>query len=598
MSVMEIKYHNEMEREINAVAQRWQKELDSLHEKHEKAYQDAVLQAELKANKQLESMQKEMNERKGTAVVKCTSKWQRAMEELQERQEVEKNMTYNQGLQDREKEWQQAALQIKERQREELGKVQQEAVAAIRAAEERHKMRFQAQLAELKSQLEEQHSQALQNLSDEITTRERERAQEHMDASAQVLEQELTAKWTEQLQEQQLELESKFSAEKSRLTAIFVDEKEAALQELRQVHEEQRVQLDQVWSEKLENLAANTAICHEKQLDSLNGEHDREKENLANQLQSQYSKQLEERLRDQEARLLREQEDAIAQVQEDSEKLIEQVERAMTELKKQKEHLETELGSLRSAIEEAEDAQFDAQESFKIQQKQAAFHVLHLVMRAMRKINEEIQARQISRNEMEITVDRLKTEISDEKSRWEELMGRIRETWSQVQTQHGEMSQTLTNYKRDELVAHRSSSAVLSNEISIVTKQLEEVEEMKITLERDVESLQAEAQTIEASLRDLMLQSGNNGSLNMAVVAKKRRLNEEFEALLERIEKKKAEIRNVDQTLASLRARREEKEQEMRAMERKLVEILVQQQKQMLLLVSAVREVSLPTVAT
>ncbi|KAF1775368.1 hypothetical protein GQ600_26299 [Phytophthora cactorum] len=338
MSVMEIKYHNEMEREINAVAQRWQKELDSLHEKHEKAYQDAVLQAELKANKQLESMQKEMNERKGTAVVKCTSKWQRAMEELQERQEVEKNMTYNQGLQDREKEWQQAALQIKERQREELGKVQQEAVAAIRAAEE-----------QLKSQLEEQHSQALQNLSDEITTRERERAQEHMDASAQVLEQELTAKWTEQLQEQQLELESKFSAEKSRLTAIFVDEKEAALQELRQVHEEQRVQLDQVWSEKLENLAANTAICHEKQLDSLNGEHDREKENLANQLQSQYSKQLEERLRDQEARLLREQEDAIAQVQEDSEKLIEQVERAMTELKKQKEHLETELGSLRSA---------------------------------------------------------------------------------------------------------------------------------------------------------------------------------------------------------------------------------------------------------
>ncbi|KAJ8569239.1 hypothetical protein ON010_g6020 [Phytophthora cinnamomi] len=122
---------------------------------------------------------------------------------------------------------------------------------------------------------------------------------------------------------------------------------------------------------------------------------------------------------------------------------------------------------------------------------------------------------------------------------------------------------------------------------------------MKVTLERDVESLQTEAQTIEASLRDLMLQSGgSNGSLNMAVVAKKRRLNEEFEALLERIEKKKAEIRTVDQTLASLRARREEKEQEMRAMERKLVEILVQQQKQMLLLVSAVREVALPTMAS
>jgi len=139
---------------------------------------------------------------------------------------------------------------------------------------------------------------------------------------------------------------------------------------------------------------------------------------------------------------------------------------------------------------------------------------------------------------------------------------------------------------------------VLSNEISIVTKQLEEVDEMKTCLERDVESLQTDAKTIENSLRDLMRQSSDSsGALNMAVVAKKRRLNEEFEVLLERIEKKQAEIRTVDQTLASLRARREEKEQEMRQMERKLVEILVQQQKQMLLLVSAVREVSLPTAA-
>ncbi|KAF4043339.1 hypothetical protein GN244_ATG04381 [Phytophthora infestans] len=598
VSAMATRHQNELESEISAVTQRYQQDMDTLREDHSRALHDAMTQAKLEANGRLEAMQKEMNERKGTAVVKCTSKWQRAMEELQNRQQVEKKMTYNQGLYDREKEWQQAAVQIKERQREELDKVQQEAMAAIRAAEERHEMKFRAQLAELKIQLETQHSQELEKLSEDITTRERERAQEHFDANVEVMEQELAAKWTEQLEEQKAELERKFDDEKSRLNAIFAEEKETALRQLQEAHEEQRLQLDKAWGEKLENLVATTATSHEKQLESLYENHDREKENLSNQLQSQFSQQLEEQLRDQEARLLREQEDAIAQVQEDSEKLIEQVERAMTELKKQKEHLETELGSLRSALEEAEDAQFDAQESLKKQQKQAALHVLHLVMRAMRKINEEVQAKQILQNDIEIKVNRLETEKSDEKSRWEELMSKICETWSQVQAQHGEMSQTLTNYKRDELVAHRNSSAILSNEISIVMKQLEEVEEMKITLERDVNSLQAEAQTIEASLRDLMLQSGNNGSLNMAVVAKKRRLNEEFEALLERIEKKKAEIRNVDQTLASLRARREEKEHEMRAMERKLVEILVQQQKQMLQLVSAVREVSLPIIAS
>lgn len=414
-----------------------------------------------------------------------------------------------------------------------------------------------------------------------------------------MIEQELTAKWTQELEDQRTQLESKLAEDKARLMTSLVEDKEAALLRLQEDHENQRVEMENAWTAKLEELASTTASATERQLESLREELDKEREELTKQLQENFSKQLEEQLGEQEARLLREQEDAIAQVQEDSEKLIEHVERAMTELKKQKEHLETELNSLRSALEEAEDAQFDAKESFKKQQKHAAFHVLHLVMRAMRRITEETTASQTSRAAMEDKFHRLKAELADEKSQWEDLMAKIQETWAQLQSQHGEMTQTLTNYKRDELVAHRSSSAVLSNEISIVTKQLEEVEEMKVTLERGVEALQTEAQTIEASLRDLMLQSsGNNsGSLNMAVVAKKRRLNEEFEALLERIEKKKAEIRTVDQTLASLRARREEKEQEMRAMERKLVEILVQQQKQMLLLVSAVREVALPTMA-
>ncbi|GMF09859.1 unnamed protein product [Phytophthora lilii] len=599
LDAMSSRHQHELEEEIRAVSERWQKEIANLREAQDKALQDAVVKSEMKANAQLASLQKEMNERKGSAVVQCTSKWQRAMEELQDRQEVEKKIAYNEGLQDREKEWQQAAQQIKERQREELDKVQQEAIAAIRAAEERHEIRFQAQLAELKSQLEDQHAKTIQTVTEEITVRERELAQEHYDASAEVMEQELTSKWMQELEDQRTQLESKLIAEKARLVADLVEEKEAALRQIRDEHKKQLVDLDRSWNEKQEEYATRLASEHEQQIEVLRQDHDLEKDAVVKQLQESFSKQLEQQLSDQEARLLREQEEAIAQVQEDSEKLIEQVERAMAELKKQKEHLEAELLSLRSALEEAEDAQFDAQESFKKQQKQAAFHILHVVMRAMRKIAEEVQASRNCRTEMESKFDLLKAELAGEKSRWEELLGRIREMWSQVQTQHGEMSQTLTHYKRDELVAHRSSSAVLSNEISIVTKQLEEVDEMKISLERDIESLQTEAQTIQASLRDLMLQSGgSNGALNMAVVAKKRRLNEEFETLLERIEQKKNEVCTVDQTLASLRARREEKEQEMRAMERKLVEILVQQQKQMLLLVSAVREVSLPTFAS
>ncbi|GMF58403.1 unnamed protein product [Phytophthora fragariaefolia] len=598
IDVLTNRHQVEME-EAKNITQHWQKEIIYLRDAQEKALQDAIAKGEMETNAKLVALQQEMNERKGTAVVQCTSKWQRAMEELQERHGLEKRMSYNEGLKDREKEWQQAAVQIKERQHEELDKVQQEAVAAIRAAEERHAIKFQAQLAELKNELEQQHAQTILALTEEITVRERERAQEHFDASSEVIEQELNVKWAHEIEEQRIRFEGKLVEEKASLVATLVEEKEAALRRLQEVHENHCAEMEKAWAGKLQKLAASTADVHEQQLKALRKELENEHEVLAKQLQMNFSKQLEQQLGDQEARLLREQEDAITQVQEDSEKLIEQVERAMAELKKQKEHLETELNSLRSALEEAEDTQFDMQESLKKQQKQAAFHVLHLVMRAILRITEETRASHASRIEMENKCDQLKIELTEEKNRWGDLMTKIQDTWTSIQNQHGEMAQTLTNYKRDELVAHRSSSAVLSNEISIVTKQLEEVEEMKISLERDIESFETEAQTIESSLRDLMVQSGgNNGSLNMAVVAKKRRLNEEFETLLERIEKKKAEIRTMDQTLASLRARREEKEQEMRAMERKLVEILVQQQKQMLLQVSAVREVILPSMTS
>ncbi|RLN71794.1 hypothetical protein BBJ29_005612 [Phytophthora kernoviae] len=590
-------HQNELEEAIASVTERWQKEFDRLREAHEHALQDAVAKTETKANAQLVSLQKEMNERKGTAVVQCTSKWQRAMEELQERQEVEKRAAYNEGQQDREKEWQQAAQQIKERQREELDKVQQEAVAAIRAAEERHEMRFQAQLADIKKQLEEQQAQAIQTLTDEITTRERELAQQHLEANNEVLEQELTAKWTLQIEELQTQLKAKLQEEKARLSVI-VEENEILLRKVREDHDNQLVELERTWDEKLEALTASTADTHKQEIDTLREELANEHDTSVKQLQEGFVKQLENQLRAQEVRLLRDQEDAIAQVQDDSEKLIDQVERAMEELKKQKEHLESELLGLRSSLEEAEDAHFDAQESFKKQKKQAAFHILHLVMRAQKKLADTAHDKQVSRTELEGKCIQLKETFTGEKNQWEDLMARVQSTWSQVQVQHGEMTQTLTNYRRDELVAHRSTSAVLSNEISIVTKQLEEVEEMKVTLEHDVDALQTEAHSVEASLRDLMLQSGgSSSSLNMAVVAKKRRLNEEFETLLERIEKKKSEVRTVEQTIASLRARREEKEHEMRQMERKLVEILVQQQKQMLLLVSAVREVAFPTSA-
>lgn len=604
-----------MEDESGQLNSRWQHELQSERELSEKKLKDALERVESKAQGHLDALQKEMNDRKGHAIVQCTSKWQKALEELQERLEVEKKVFYESGLQDRENEWQQAALQIKQKQKEELESVQKEALRAIQAAEERHKIQFKAKLVQLTRDFEEKYEKELLRLNAEITEREQQSAQLAYEAQWKEMEQQIELSHARELENLKDDYQLKHEQELEKLSTVFEQEKQELLERFEAIKEKELMDLEKEWTEKLDELTYEKNTHTQQALEELRSELSSDYEHDTQQLRDTLQDEMEARLKELETRLLNEQDDAIAQVQEDSEKLIEKVEVAMTQLKTQKDAMEKELVKLRGALEEAEDSHFDVEEQMKKQHKQMTFHFLTLLMHARKRIDEDKHAHVSTAMELQAQHDLLENERTREKKHWSDEMVQIRATWGQVQGKHDEMLKTLTNYKRDELVAHRSASGVLSNEISIVTKQMDEVSEMKAALENEIEHLQAEAQQVESNLRQLMVQNsssdsnrssnGNNsssagggGSLNMAVVAKKRRLNEEFEALLEQMERKKAEVRNVEKTFAALRARREAKEQEMKTMERKLVEILVQQQKHMLALLTAIRELTVPAPLT
>ncbi|GAB9467995.1 hypothetical protein Gpo141_00005323 [Globisporangium polare] len=606
----DIQHKSRLEEEVEQLSSRWQAELRSERELSEKKLKDALERVESKAQAHLDALQKGMNDRKGHAIVQCTSKWQKALEELQERLEVEKKVAYESGLQDRENEWQQAALQIKQKQREELESVQKEALRAIQAAEERHKMQFQAKFAQLTQEFEEKRETEMLRLSAEITEREQQTARVAYEAQWMEMEQQVELKHAQELENLKDDHQLKQEQEVEKLSMAFEKEKQELLERFEAIKEKEMVELEKEWTEKLEQLSHQKDTHAQQALEELRSELSGDYEHDTQQLRDALQDEMDVRLKELEARLLNEQDEAIAQVQEDSEKLIEKVELAMTQLKTQKDVMEKELVKLRSALEEAEDSHFDVEEQMKKQRKQMTFHFLTLLMHARKRIDDDKHAHVSTVMELQEKHDLLENDRAREKRHWHDELTQIRATWSQVQGKHDEMLKTLTNYKRDELVAHRSASGVLSNEISIVTKQMDEVSEMKAALEKEIEHLQGEAQQVEASLRQLMVQNSSEstsnsnssgtsgGSLNMAVVAKKRRLNEEFEALLEQMERKKAEVRNVEKTFAALRLRREAKEQEMRAMERKLVEILVQQQKHMLALLTAIRELAVLTPLT
>lgn len=594
----EAQHQRRIEEETRELSARWQQELSDAREAHERALKSALERAESRAQSQLDALQKELTDRKGHAVVQCTAKWQKALEELQERLEVEKSAAYERGLQDREGEWQQAAGQIKLKQKDELESVQQEALRAIQAAEERHAMHFQAKLELLAREADEKRRSDAAQLSAEITVREERKARLALELEVQQVKAELEVAHGRELETLKDEHHARLALELGTLAAAAEQEKQRLVERLEAAKERALADAESEWVAKLEEAAREKDAQAQRSLEELRRELSDDYEHDSQQLRATLERETAARLTELESRLLSEQEEAIAQVQDDSERLIEKVELAMTQLKAQKDAMEGELVKLRSALEEAEDAHFDAEEQRKTQRKHAAFHLLSLLMHARKRLEGDAQTHVRRMLELQSKLDDLESDHTRERKQRGDEMAQVRATWGQVQSKHEEMLRTLTSYKRDELVAHRSASGVLANEISIVSKQMDEVREMQAGLEKEIEQLQSEAQSVEASLRQLMVQnesSSSSSGLNMAVVAKKRRLNEEFEALLEQIERKKAEVRSVEKTFGALQTRRDAKELEMKAMERKLVEILVQQQKQLLALLSAVRELAVPS---
>jgi hypothetical protein len=594
---LKTQYQEQLEREREQVNAQWAREVAARDETDALTLKTAIERAESRAQQQLDALQRELTERKATAVMQCTSKWQRALEEQQERLEADKQLAYQQGVRDREAEWQQAAVQIKAKQKEELDEVQREAVRAIQAAEERHRIQFQVKLEDATREFEARLVDQVERATLEVIESERRAAQELVVSSVEQVRGELATTHADELQRLHDTLTVEFQQDVHRQTAEFNEERLTLIDQRTRELADLKRELESQWTHRLGDAMDAKQRELETQMDKLREQLADESDDARRELEQQFAEQLANALDKQREELAREQEDAIAQVHEDSDKLLEQVELAMGELKAQKERLERELAGLRASLEKAEDGQFDARETAKAVQQRAALERLRFVMLTHKQSHDRADSERALTSKFETQRQQLELEAIQERAKWREDAAQAVAAWKQVRDAHEAMLQALTTYKRDELVAHRSASTVLANEIAIVSRQMDEVTETQAALERDVVALQSEAQQVEAALRQLALQPAE-AALNMSVVAKKRRLNEEFEALLEHMERKKGEQRAGDKTLAGLRARREDKERELKALERTLVEILVQQQKQVLAQLAGVQSVRMALAAS
>jgi len=155
------------------------------------------------------------------------------------------------------------------------------------------------------------------------------------------------------------------------------------------------------------------------------------------------------------------------------------------------------------------------------------------------------------------------------------------------------MHEVLVNHKRDVLVEQKVRSAVVQREMETLAEDRRTFDAQKAAVRAEIEEYEAVVKDLEHQLHVLSKTSAfTEGRVNPAHRKKKQRVNQDYEDALETVEAKQAQVRGVDAKIEALVEARHAKEDEMKALERALVEVLVEQQRRLLALITGAKSAS------
>ncbi|KAF0696382.1 Aste57867_12848 [Aphanomyces stellatus] len=582
---------SEHAQDVADVVRHWTGLLSEERASHARALQDLRTALDIKVAADVESCRREMLEQKGSAVMATTAKWQRALADTNARLEVEKKVAYDRGVADREAEWQKAALLIKQAQKDEVATLELDSREALRACEEK----FQLTLAAKTAELEQTYAIKLEAHVAAAKLELRQRIDETQAVVRATTTASIEDEWRAKCQSQKEALEAELQAACHEVEARMQQSCDASLKQGKEAWEARRqADLAKLQATLRDEFAAKSTSDKaasrrelEAQLQAVNDQWSAKWEAESDRLVRESALHLEEEIQACANAAAKQHEEQMALVQEESEKLIDKVESAMHQLKKQKESTEVELKSVQQALEEAEDASFDLQEELAGLKKQHVFHhimLLHKGMRKMQHLEDEIDSKELERKaqvaEWQQKMDETTRVMNDK-------LNLAQQGNHQLERVYTDVYETLVNYKRDELVAHRSASNVVTSELGVLQAQIAQVMTTKSDGETEIQKALAELGTLEEEIGAIQLMK--DGHVNQAQVARKRRLHQETETMLEMIESKRSRVRTIEAKLQELQGQQKCKEDEMKGLERQLVQILVEQQRQLLGLVTSVK---------
>ena len=576
------KERQEAEGRLEAAQSQWNAELDKMKENW---------QTDMEADyaERLRDVAEQDKDKRQKAVRLEAGKWQKALRETEDRIEAERMSSFRKGAAERDVVAQKeindlraaaniALEKVKDSAKDSLKQALGESAAQLKLARE-HAAREMANAIEkgLREATEDKRK-AVEDALD-IFGKSAEKKREESVTAATAREQmatkrvtaeleSVTASWrTDQTElvnlKQQLD-HYKVNSQSEMKNHILAAEEAAA---------KAREQYDLQLEGGLKRLRELMEEAKMKEMEAADGKWLEEKDNAVREAQKAAEKEME---------------NALGALEAESEKLISSLEQAMAGLRRSKQETEKELAETKGMLEENEDSIYDLQTAAKVKAKENSFGMMKLTTGAIKQrimylkmVDDKEKEKQ---NEMVFMGK--EAERSDEKRRREiNVLEGILDACKQ---QRELMHETLVNHKRETLVEHKVQSGVISRELESIALDRDSVEGQR-------EALQSQLGSMESSLKDLEEQINihaktstiQGGRVNVSHARKKRRLDEEFEALLEGMEQKREELSGVDEKLKELMMNKEEAEDRMKQLERTLVEVLVEQQKKLLTILAS-----------
>lgn len=301
------------------------------------------------------------------------------------------------------------------------------------------------------------------------------------------------------------------------------------------------------------------------------------------QLKIDADKEREDEIENVQQQLQSEIEQTMEEMEKEHEEELQTLEYEASWLKQQKETLEKELKDSREKTKKHEKTISELEEDMSIDRVESSHHKWFLIVKSMKILKQMEDMKQLHEqnttdihSDHDTTVEQLETKIKALEKRNTTLDSKLKL-----------ISKTILNHKRDALVEHKTESRKIASRINDIAKKLDKSESKRRHLSSDLESLMQAMHEIEHQLHEHSQTSAlQGGKLNISHTRRKRRLDEEYEQILFKTERKQDDMNAMEDEIKNLLVEKSKANDEMRSLEKGLVSLLIEQQKSLLSIAS------------